>query len=112
MKLLLAVIILIIVYVCSWYQLYGQFVNDTFKKYQYALILLSVPNTYACVYAAKLITEYFKGRVWPNRILTFSVGLIMFTILSFVHFDEKLTAKTITLIVLAAVIVILQILWK
>ena len=112
MKLLLAVIILIAVYISSWYQVFGQFINDSFKKYQWVLVLLSIPNTYGCIYAVKLITEHFKGQVWPNRMLTFSVGLIMFTILSFFHFEERVTIKTFTLIGLASVIVLLQIFWK
>lgn len=76
------------------------------------LIWASVPNTFLSIYATKLITQYFDGKMWPNRIFTFSIGIIMFTILTHLYFDEKLNLKTLTLIALSALIVILQICWK
>lgn len=80
------------------YQLYGQFVHDHFKKYQLYLILLSVPCTWISIYAIQLITEHFNGEMWPNRILTFSVGIVMFTVLTTIYFSETITTKTFTLI--------------
>ena len=112
MKLLIGVSLLVCVYVAGWYQLHGQFINPWFKKYEYLLIFLSVPNTYVSIRAIKIISDHFQGQVWPNRILTFGIGLIMFTILSYCHFNEKLGLKTLTLIGLAGLIVTLQILWK
>ena len=112
MKLLIALAILIFVYIIGWHQLYGQFISDFYKKYQWYLIFLSVPNTILSIYAAKLLAEVFEGKIWPNRIFTFSIGIIMFTILAQIYFNEKLSAKTLTLIGLSGLIVILQILWK
>ena len=112
MKLLIALSILIFVYIIGWHQLYGQFISDFYKKYQWYLIFLSVPNTILSIYAAKLLAEVFEGKIWPNRIFTFSIGIIMFTILAQIYFNEKLSAKTLTLIGLSGLIVILQILWK
>jgi hypothetical protein len=50
--------------------------------------------------------------MWPNRIFTFSIGIVMFTILTHIYFNEKLSYKTLTLIALSGLIVILQVLWK
>ena len=50
--------------------------------------------------------------MWPNRIFTFSIGIVMFTILTQFYFNEKLNIKTLTLIALSGVIVLLQVLWK
>ena len=112
MKLLIGVSLLVCVYVVGWYQLHGQFISSWFKKYEYLLIFLSVPNTYVSIRAIKMISDHFHGQVWPNRMLTFGIGLIMFTILTHLYFDEKLNLKTLTLIALSALIVILQIYWK
>jgi len=111
-QLILGILILIFVYIIGWHQLYGQFINQFYKKYEMWLIWASVPNTFLSIYATKLITQYFDGKMWPNRIFTFSIGIIMFTILTHLYFDEKLNLKTLTLIALSALIVILQICWK
>lgn len=112
MSSLIGISLLICVYVVGWYQLHGQFINPAFKKYEYLLIFLSVPNTYVSIRAIKMISDQFQGQVWPNRILTFGIGLIMFTILSYYHFNEQLGLKTLTLIGLAGLIITLQIVWK
>lgn len=112
MQLVLGITILIIVYIIGWHQLYGQFVNNFYKKYELLLVWLSVPNTLLSIYATKLITKHFDGKMWPNRIFTFGVGIIMFSILTHLYFDEKLNLKNLTLIFLSALIVILQIYWK
>lgn len=112
MKLFYGILLLIFVYIIAWHQLYGQFVSEYFKKHQNILILLSVPCTWLSIYAIKLITEHFNGEMWPNRILTFSIGIVMFTILTTIYFSEELTTKTFTLIGLSALIVILQVFWK
>ena len=111
-KLLLGVSILIFVYIIGWHQLYGQFIHDFYKKYELWLVWISVPNTLLSIYAAKILTEYFEGKMWPNRIFTFSIGIIMFTILTQFYFNEKLSLKTLTLISLSGLIVLLQIIWK
>jgi hypothetical protein len=112
MKLLLAILLLGIVYVIGWYQIHGQFLWDWFKKYEYYLIWISVPSTLVSIRAIKLINEYFDGLIWPNRILTFSIGIVLFTILTSYHFGEKLSLKTLTLLCLCGMIVTLQVIWK
>lgn len=111
-KLLLGLTILVLVYIVGWHQIYGQFIHSFYKKYEMYLIWLSAPNTLLSIYATKLLAEYFNGKMWPNRIFTFSIGIVMFTILTHIYFNEKLSYKTLTLIALSGLIVILQVLWK
>ena len=112
MKLFLAILLLSLVYVIGWYQLHGQFINEWFRKWQHLLIILSIPTTYVSIKAIKLVNDYFEGKIWPNRILTFTIGIILFTALTTYHFDEKFTLKTLTLISLCGLIVFLQIVWR
>ena len=111
-QLLLGVVILIAVYIVGWHQLYGQFIHNFYKKHEMWLIWLSVPNTLLSIYATRLLTEYFNGKMWPNRIFTFSIGIIMFTILTTIYFNERLSLKTLVLVGLCGLIVALQVLWK
>lgn len=112
MKLLIAILLLSFVYIIGWYQLHGQFINQWFLKWQPILIILSIPTTYVSIKAIKLVNEYFEGKIWPNRILTFTIGIILFTTLTTYHFNEKLSLKTLTLISLCGLIVFLQIVWR
>ena len=111
-QLFLGVLILIAVYIVGWHQLYGQFIHNFYKKYEMWLIWLSVPNTLLSIYATKLLTEYFEGKMWPNRIFTFSIGIVMFTILTTIYFNERLNLKTLVLVSLCGLIVALQVIWK
>jgi len=111
-QLLLGVAILIVVYIIGWHQLYGQFIHNFYKKYELWLIWLSVPTTWLTIYATRLLTEYFNGKMWPNRIFTFSIGIIMFTILTTIYFNERLNLKTLVLVGLCGLIVALQVIWK
>ena len=112
MKLLIALCLLSIVYAIGWYQIHGQFINEWFRKYELYLIWISVPTTYISIKAIKLINEYFEGKIWPNRIITFIIGIVFFSFLTSYHFNEKINAKTITLLSLCSVIVFLQAFWK
>lgn len=112
MKLFYGLCLLVIVYVVGWHQLYGQFLHEAFKRYQYPMLLLSMPNTLLSIYSVKLISEHFDGKIWPNRIFTFSIGMLMFTMLTTFYFNERLTPKTLTLIGLSVLIVVLQVVWK
>jgi len=112
MKLIFAILLLSIVYIIGWYQIHGQFLSEWFKKYEYYLVWISVPSTLISIRAIKLINEYFNGLIWPNRILTFTIGIVLFTFLTSFHFGEKLSIKTLTLLSLCASIVILQVIWK
>ena len=112
MKLLLGIGILTFVYIIGWHQLYGQFIDEWYKKYQNWLVLLSIPNTFLSIYSVKLISEHFEGKMWPNRILTFSIGIVMFTLLTQIYFNEKINLKTLVLIALSGLIVALQVMWK
>ena len=112
MKLIFAILLLSIVYIIGWYQIHGQFLSEWFKKYEYYLVWISVPSTLISIRAIKLINEYFNGLIWPNRILTFTIGIVLFTFLTSYHFGERLSLKTLTLLSLCATIVILQVIWK
>ena len=112
MKLFLAILLLSIVYIVGWYQIHGQFLWEWFKKYEYYLIWISVPSTLISIRAIKLINEYFNGLIWPNRILTFCIGIILFSILTSIHFEEKINIKTLILLILATIMVTLQVFWK
>ena len=61
---------------------------------------------------AKKVFIAFDGVIWPGRMLGFGMGMITFAIFASVFLGEGLTWKTITSIVLATSLVMIQVFWK
>jgi hypothetical protein len=112
MKLFAGLTLIMLVYIIGWHQIYGQFIHENYRKYQNWLVLLSIPTTYIAIYANKIITECFDGKIWPNRIITLGVGVLFFYILTFFYFEEKADYKTFIILMLALTSVLLQIFWR
>jgi hypothetical protein len=112
MKLLIGIALLTAVYIIGWHQLYGQFIHEFYRKNENYLILLSIPCTWMSIKAVSYISDYFGGKMWPNRMFTFGIGIIMFTTLTSIYFNERLSLKTLTLLGLSCLIIVLQVIWK
>jgi hypothetical protein len=52
------------------------------------------------------------GQTWPNRILGFTLGVIVFTIMAWVYLKEPLSLKTGVLLFLCFLIICIQLFWK
>jgi multidrug transporter EmrE-like cation transporter len=54
----------------------------------------------------------FDGQMWPSRLIGFSIGAVVFSLLSWTIFNEPLTTKTIVCLGLAVMILMVQLFWK
>jgi hypothetical protein len=90
----------------------GQFFNEWFKKNTGIVILLGIPVSWLFIKYAQFAYEGFGGVTWPGRLISFAVGAIVFTILSWGVMGEPVTAKTLICLILAMGILAIQILWK
>ena len=54
----------------------------------------------------------FDGQMWPSRLIGFSIGAVVFSLLSWSVFNEPLTTKTIICLVLAVGILLVQLFVK
>ena len=75
------------------------------------MMLLGLPISLIFIHSTKIMNSEFQAS-WPGRLIGFGVGVIIFTIMSWLIFKEHPTPKTLTCLALAVVIVILQIFWK
>jgi hypothetical protein len=82
---------------------------EFFKNNPLVISLLGLPSGYLVIIAAKYGYEYFDGSIWPLRIVGFSLGTIIFSILAYTCMAEGLTLKTILCLILSLVIIIIQI---
>ena len=95
-----------------WYQINGQFISEWIKDRPMVMSLLGVPISFIYIYATQYCVEAFNGELWPQRLIGFAVGCVVFAILTFIHLNEAITLKTAVTLALAIAIVVIQIIWK
>ena len=96
-----------------WYQTNGQFVWKWADEHPgWMAAIFSFPVSYSFIYGTKFIVEHFNGELWPGRLLGFGIGAICFGVLTYYYMSEGITAKTAVCLILAATLILVQILWK
>ena len=95
-----------------WYQINGQFISTWMKEHPLAVSFLGVPISFVYIYATQHLVEAFDGDMWPQRLIGFSMGMIAFAFLTWLHLNQGITLKTGVTLILAITIVLIQILWK
>lgn len=95
-----------------WYQINSQFLSPWVREHPLTMSLLGVPISLIYIYATKDLVEYYEGDLWPQRLIGFSMGMVAFAFLTWVHFQQPITLKTAITLALATLIVVIQIVWK
>jgi len=111
-KLIAAFLLFFLGQTLIWVQTNGQFVWPWFKEHPILLAIFGVPISYLLIISTKYMVAGFNGLLWPGRLVGFSLGMIVFAILTAYLLNEGLTSKTIVSLVLATSLVLIQILWK
>lgn len=111
-KLLVGIIYGIFGQVMSFMQLQGSIKYNWFQKYPILVLLSALPSTYLYIKSVDNLVAWGDGQLWPSRLIGFGIGIIVFVTLSMILFKEPLTLKTLTCLLLAASILLVQIFWK
>ena len=111
-KLIQGTLLFLIGQVLVWYQINGQFISDWVKERPLVMSLMGVPISFVYIYATQYLVEAFDGDMWPQRLIGFSMGMIAFAFLTWLHLNQGITLKTGITFTLAITIVLIQILWK
>lgn len=111
MKVIYALLLGAIGQVLSFIQLQTQTIWKFPKDNPLVMMLLGLPISLIFIYSTKMMNEHFQAS-WPGRLIGFGVGVIIFTIMSWLLFKEHPTPKTLVCLGLAFTIVTLQIFWK
>ena len=105
--------LLLIAQTITWFGTNGQFIYPWFKDHPFLLsVVLGTSSCYLFILATRYCSLYFNNDVWPIRILSFSVGIGSFAVLTWLLLHETLSPKTIICLGLSFVIMLIQILWK
>lgn len=102
----------IIAHLGVWIQVNGQFLDHKLKNPTIFFVLLGLPISYLWIKSTKYGVMSFDGKFWPQRLIAFSIGIAIYTIMTHYVFHEKFDLKSFTCLSLAFLIVAIQILWK
>jgi hypothetical protein len=111
-KILLATLFMTLGQIIAFIQLQASVKYGWAEKYLWVLIISGIPISYLYVKSVKLYIEGFGGEIWPSRLIGFALGIVVFTILSSVLFQEHLTLKNLICLLLAFTIVGVQLFWR
>jgi len=111
-SILIGILIFFVGQVLIWYQSNSQFFNEWARQHPFILSLLGVPISYAFIIASRYVVDGFDGMLWPGRLVGFASGMIIMTILTYIHLGQGITPKTAVTLTLAIIIVLIQIFWK
>jgi hypothetical protein len=111
-----SIIFILTVYLFSqaftFYQLQGHLWSKWIKNNPFLITLMGVPVGYMVILASREMVSLYNGETWPNRIIGFSIGVIVFSIMAWLILKEPMTTKTLICLSLSFVILLIQLFWK
>ena len=111
-KILLGILFGLIGQVGTFMQLQGSYKYGWYEKYQWLVILASVPLGWLYIKSVNYFIEGFGGQIWPSRLVGFGVGVIVFTLMSLYLFNEPLNVKNTVCLGLGFCIIAVQLFVK
>ena len=111
-NLIICLTIFILAQTMVWLQLNGQFVWESFRKYEWLLILFGLPISWLFLLGPRYGVEAFDGLLWPQRFLAFACGITIFSVCTWVFKGEGINTKTLISLCLASSLLLIQIFWK
>ncbi len=111
-KLLEGILWALSAHVISFYQMQGQFFLEFAKKNLWLSWLLGVPVSFMFMKSVQSFVSAYNGEIWPSRLIGFGLGVIIFTIMSHIFFNEGISLKTFSCLILGLGIICIQIWWK
>lgn len=105
----IAVICVIFANILVWFQLNGQFKWDFFKNNELLIAtIFSLPISWLYIQYQKNAFVVFKESLWSIRLIGFSIGLIVFSLMTWAFSKEIMTPKHLICIGLACIIIAIQ----
>lgn len=111
-SLLLGVLFGLLAQILTFFQLQGQMKFEWIKDNYWLAVLAGIPISMLFMFSVKNMVFAFDGQMWPSRLIGFSIGAIVFTVLSWLVFSEPLTTKTYVCLGLSMLILLIQLFWK
>lgn len=95
-----------------WIQTNGPLLWQWARDYRGWLMILGIPITWIFMEATNLVVRGFGGEFWPGRFMSFTSGIIIFTIMTYLFKSEGINMKTTISLCLAVILIAVQLFWK
>jgi multidrug transporter EmrE-like cation transporter len=112
MDLIIGILYGIVAQILTFLQLQGNIKWGFLQKYPILTLLSAIPLSYMFLKSVEHIVKSFNGEIWPSRLIGFSIGIIVFALMSYIIFKEPITLKTVICLILGMIILAIQILWR
>ena len=93
-------------------QLQGTMKFAFMKDNLWLVLLMGLPISWFFLKSVQNLVEWGGGQLWPSRIIGFSIGIVVFGVMSNLVFGEGLNTKTTVCVVLSLIVVLIQVFWK
>ena len=111
-NLLIGMLFGVLAQIATFYQLQGPLKFEWFRNHYWLTVLMGIPISMLFMYSVKNMVIAFDGQMWPSRLIGFSIGAVVFSLLSWVIFNEPITMKTFICLMLALGILLIQLFVK
>ena len=98
--------------VVVWIQTNGPIIWPWAKAWKFPLMLLGVPITWLFMEATNHVVKGFNGEFWPGRFMSFTAGILVFSIMTYTFNSEGINLKTSISLTLAVALILVQLFWK
>jgi len=98
--------------IVSFLSLQGSYKIPFIRNNMWIAVLLGVPCTILFLLSTHNFIDYFKGQIWPSRIIGFAVGVTVFSLMGLIMFKETMNLKTFVMLAMCGIIMALQMFWK
>jgi hypothetical protein len=112
MNLFLGILFGTIGQILVFFQIQGSLKYQLLQDYKWLVLLSGIPITWLFIESIKYIYEWSNGELWPGRLIGFSIGIVVFTVMSMILFGEGISTKTGICLLLSIIILVIQIFWK
>jgi len=109
---ILCMLLIVVGQILVWFQLNGQFMWKWFEKNPITISLIGVPISYLYIYSTKLGYHAFNNTLWAQRLLSFGLGIFVFSVCTWFFMGEGITNKTIVSLLLSFILVLIQVFWR
>lgn len=112
-ELAFAAIVFTIGHTILWYQANAQFFSPWAKNNKLLLACLIGPVvSYLFITGVAWVSEATNGEIWPTRLVPQMIGTIVFTVMTYLVFEEGLNLKNGICFGLSILVILIQIFWK
>ena len=111
-KIFLGILFGILGQIGTFMQLQVSYKFGWYRDYPWVVILASVPLGWLYIQSVNSFIEGFGGQIWPSRLVGFSIGIIVFTLMSHFLFKEHLSIKNAICLLLGFCILAIQLFVK